>query len=119
MVAVANEHDRRPAEAVVVARHAHRVGAGGKNGDMVARRHGKDSVAAQPVAGFADRADEIGGDEFSCRFCLLEHPHGIVGQKQNFAVGAAGNAVDPPIGERGWQWQRRRLSRGRDGARDR
>ena len=44
---------------VVVARHAHRIGAGREDGDVRRRAHGERPVAAEPVAGLADRADDV------------------------------------------------------------
>ena len=60
-LASADHHLGGARPGVVVAGHAHRVGACRQDGDEVARRDGQAALAAEPVARFAHRADDVPG----------------------------------------------------------
>jgi hypothetical protein len=75
----ADQHLGGAAAGVVVAGHAHRIGAGREDGDVRSRAHGERPVAAEPVAGLADRADDVEHLRLALAPLALDDPHpGVV-----------------------------------------
>ena len=87
--AAVDQQRGRAAARVVVAGHAHAIGACGQHGQLVAGLHGQRAVTANPVAAFADRADHVIHRLRTRAACLLQRNNRV----KSLVHGRAGQIV--------------------------